>query len=298
MGNFFRTISSFSSNNFVDKRAAIWRHSLWQIRKIFNLFPHDIPVGNFKVRVANKAVANGVGAMVNALGYFDPNNMHFLEELYQAKKCTNFYDVGANIGFYSLLVASSMPEAQICAFEPHPGTFSMLKENLLLNGLETRIRCWQTALGRIDGKVNFIDNPGSPINTVLPEDITDQAAKTIRVDIRRGETFFRETGISPEVLKIDVEGFENEVLVGFAECLPSVKLILSECQNVAQTKDFLCGEFGFNGPYKMDFKARRLMNEPGFSNEDWLFLSREFIADLAKSGFDCRIAQTTRPEQA
>jgi FkbM family methyltransferase len=287
MGNFLRTISSFSSNHFVSKRVAVWRHTLWQGRKILNLFPYDIPMGKFDVRVADRAVANGIGAMVNALGYFDPNNMYFLEEIFQRKICKNFYDVGANIGVYSLLVASSALEAGVCAFEPHPKTFSLLRENVFLNGFDNSIQCFQSALGETNGKVNFTDNPGSPVNIVLPDDRVDQTVKTIQVDIRRGDSFAQETGVFPEAIKIDVEGFENDVLRGFSACLPTVKMVLVECQNVVQTTELLCSKFGFAGPFKIDYKSRCLVNLPAFSYEDWLYLSPPFLAKLSDCGFNC-----------
>ena len=293
MGNFFRTINLFKRNHYVNWWVAVWRHTLWQGRKILNLFPCDIPMGRFVVRIADRSVANGVGAMINALRYYDPNNMHFLEEIFQSKTCTCFYDVGANIGIYSLIVASSVLDARICAFEPHPDTFSLLKANVSLNKYEGRIQCFQTALGEEEGQIAFTDEPGSPVNQVVLEDRENLARKTIRVDIRTGDALFQETGISPEVLKIDVEGYEDHVLLGFKASLSAVKVIFIECQDVSKTARILCNEFGFLGPFKMDYRSRRLISEPGFSYEDWLFFSPRFLAPLSDCGFDCRLAQVS-----
>jgi FkbM family methyltransferase len=286
MGNYFRTLASFSKNHYVNWWGAAWRHTLWQVRKILNFFPCDIPVGKFTVRVADRKVANGVGATVNASGYFDPNNMHFLEDVFRHELCTNFYDVGANIGVYSLLVASSSIEARICAFEPHPDTFSFLLANVSLNKFGGRIRCFQAALGEEEGQIDFTDEPGSPVNKVLTEARENSALEKIRVAIRRGDAIHKETGMSPEVLKIDVEGFEDHVLRGFSASFSTVKMILVECQDVSETAKILCSEYGFAGPFKMDYKNRRLVRDD-FSYEDWLFLSEGFLATLSDCGFEC-----------
>ena len=46
-----------------------------------------------------------------------------------------FFDIGANVGWYSLHLAQSRPEAQVYAFEPLPTTYEWLKRNIALNGL-------------------------------------------------------------------------------------------------------------------------------------------------------------------
>ena len=81
--NFFRTVSIIYKNKFVNPYFATFRHVLWAFRKVFNIFPCDLKLGGLIVRVANLSVANGIGALVNAMEYYDPNNMLMLKEIFK-----------------------------------------------------------------------------------------------------------------------------------------------------------------------------------------------------------------------
>jgi FkbM family methyltransferase len=282
--NFFHTMSLFWKNPFINPWDAVWRHTLWQGRKILNLFPTNIHREKFDVRVANRAVANGTGALINAMGYYDPNNMYFLEEIFRHELCKSFYDVGANIGIYSLIVASSALQTSVYAFEPHPVTFSLLQENIALNGLQERIRAFPIALGKTKGEVEFTDIPGSSTNRVIINGNLS-TSPTTTVEMYTGDSLIQQLGGSPDVVKIDVEGFENQVLWGFEHTLPFVNLLLVESQNLAETTKILAGEFNFSGPYKMDFRAKRLAHSASPPWEDWIFVQPNFLSRLAEAGY-------------
>ena len=96
--------------------------------------------------------------------------------------------------------------------------------------------------------------------------------KTLVVQASRGESFCDEKGIIPQVLKIDVEGFENHVLAGFANVLDAIEIILIECWDLEKTIDLLHNDFGFLGPYKVDSKRHRFVSED-IHHEDWLFVN-------------------------
>lgn len=280
--NFFHTVSLFWKNPFIKPWRATWRHMMWQGRKALNRFPCNISLRKITLRVANRTVA-GIGALVNAMGYYDPNNMHFLEEIFSRGLCTSFYDVGANIGIYSLIVAGSSPLSKVVAFEPHPETFLLLQENVSLNGFQN-VCAWSIALGDENGTIEFTDNAGSSVNRVIVDDKC--SSPVIVVEMRTGDTLVQDTGLVPDVLKIDVEGFENQVLRGFKNTLSSVKLLLVECQNLSWTTRILSGEFGFLGPYKVDFRARRLAQSASPPWEDWIFISPSFLDTLSQEGFN------------
>nr|BAL53461.1 methyltransferase, FkbM family [uncultured Chloroflexota bacterium]BAL55902.1 methyltransferase, FkbM family [uncultured Chloroflexota bacterium] len=255
---------------------------LWQGRKALNRFPCDISLRKITLRVGNRTVA-GIGALVHAMGYYDPNNMYFLEEIFSKGLCTSFYDVGANIGIYSLIVASSSPFAKVAAFEPHPKTFLLLQENISLNGFQN-VRPWPVALGDENRTIEFTDDAGSPVNRVVVDE--KPSSPVIVVQMRTGDALVQDTGLVPDVLKIDVEGFENQVLWGFKNTLSSIKLLLVECQNLSWTTQILSGEFGFLGPYKINFRARRLAQNASPPWEDWLFVQPSFLKALSQAGFN------------
>jgi FkbM family methyltransferase len=267
--NFFRTVSIINKNKYINSYVGIFRHVLWVLRKLFNIFPCDLKLGDQLIRVANRSIANGNGALINAMEYYDPNNMLLLKELFQKELYTSFFDIGANIGVYSLIVAGQVKpgSVNVFAFEPHPQTFLLLQENVHLNNLDDRISCVQSALGDYDGIIPFTDNAGNPENRILNGPVGGLGVK-----IQRADKFCESEGIYPQVIKIDVEGFENQVLNGLGTTLSNVQIIFVECWNISETIRILCMQAGFKGPYKNDYKNRKFV----FANihdEDWIFLS-------------------------
>jgi FkbM family methyltransferase len=192
-----------------------------------------------------------------------------------------FFDVGSNIGIYSLIVASNSA-SKIFAFEPHPYTFSLLVENVAPNGYEDRVSCLQFALGNADGLISFTDDPGSPVNHVLGKDERNQ--KEIQVKVLRGEMFCHEQSLHPDVLKIDVEGYEDIVLHGFGEVLKSVQVILVECRSVEKIGRILCDLYNFLGPYKLDYHAHNF-TKVNINYEDWIFVNPQTLNSLTTLGF-------------
>jgi len=245
------------------------RHLGWAGRKLLGAFPYDIKLDRQIVRVADKSVANGVGALLNAMGYYDPNNMYLLMTLFQKNLLDKLFDVGANVGVYSLISAGAAASVRVAAFEPHPYTFSLLEENVKLNHFEDRISCFQVALGDRDGLVHFMDKPGSPENRITEHDI--QEAAGLKVPIQTGNTICDRVGFLPQVLKVDVEGYENSVLAGFGSRLSAVQLVLVECWDIRSTVEILCEQHGFLGPYKVDFRNHYLVRDH-IHDEDWLFI--------------------------
>jgi FkbM family methyltransferase len=275
MCNFFRTTSIFYRNPYIKPNLALLRHILWQFRKITNKFPCEIKLKAFRVIVKNKAVANGAGSLLNAMGYYDPNNMYFLEELFAKKICNVFFDIGAYIGIYSLIAAHQL-NVKVYSFEPHPATFNLLLENIGCNKFENKVTPFQFALPNYDGQTSFSDNPGSPINKIEDE--------SIQVNTLRGDSFCKKQELIPDILKIDVEGHEDKVLVGFGNAIKSAKMIVVESRKINEIKDILTGQHDFLGPYKLDYR-KRIFQADFNSSEDWIFIHPEFKSTLEKFNF-------------
>lgn len=119
-----------------------------------------------------------------------------------------FVDVGANIGAYTVLAAST-PGVRCAAFEPAPETFERLTENIRLNDFGARVHANQLAVGAHDGELVFTKGLDS-VNHVVSRD--DNAEDGMAVPVRRLDTVLR--GENPVVMKIDVEGYEMHVLQG------------------------------------------------------------------------------------
>lgn len=73
-----------------------------------------------------------------------------------AKKVKVFYDIGANIGYYSLLAAFENPDISVVGFEPASGPLHYFRENVLLNGF-SNIQVEDLALSEKSGEITFYE---------------------------------------------------------------------------------------------------------------------------------------------
>jgi len=117
-------------------------------------------------------------------------------------------------------MAKIQPSGAIHAFEPSPRTFERLLANVRANDVERTIECHECAVARSTGRMSFFANPASSgTNRLLPRGHVERKdvveVRTVSLD-----DFVRDSGIqSVDFAKIDVEGFECEVLWGAARVL-------------------------------------------------------------------------------
>ena len=134
-------------------------------------------------------------------------------------------DIGANNGFYSCLFASKVGVwGKVIAFEPTPYAYEELCRNIQINGFESRVECHCQALDMREGvaTLRVFSGTGSVYNSLstvraptgqLPSE--EIAVPTVSLDYILGTLCERFISF----IKIDVEGFERDVLRG-AESLP------------------------------------------------------------------------------
>lgn len=126
-----------------------------------------------------------------------------------------FADVGANIGLYSILAArEASGRLRIDAFEPDPKTAVFLTENLRNNGCES-VTVHGLAVGRTPGTAVF-DNR-SPLLSC--HHLTRAATEGIPVTVTTLDAVFADDPASVKLIKIDVEGFEPDVIAGAREVI-------------------------------------------------------------------------------
>ena len=128
-----------------------------------------------------------------------------------------FVDVGANVGSYTILAAGAVG-ARCVSFEPDPDTMESLQRNVLANSLDSRVELRQTVVGRSEGIAQFTSGADT-LNHVA--DGSDAGA--VPTQMTTLDTALE--GRSTQVLKIDVEGYESEVIAGAAKTLESREII-------------------------------------------------------------------------
>ena len=143
-----------------------------------------------------------------------------------------FVDIGANVGLYSLYVASrSGARARILAIEPQPGIVERLRFNVMINA-SANIAVLPIAVADREGKMALVINERDSGGTWLAKDATTEDGATVtRVICRPLAAILDQAGIfSIDALKIDIEGAEDLALTPFfrtapTELLPRLVLI-------------------------------------------------------------------------
>lgn len=126
---------------------------------------------------------------------------------------TNIIDAGANVGDVTNELMFHFPEATIYAFEPILATY-----NLLMNNVSNKInvKTLNYALGKKDEQIEIFLNPENTINSLKSTYLNEEnsVGKQL-IHVTRVDKFASSVNINHiHVLKIDVEGFEFEVLEG------------------------------------------------------------------------------------
>ncbi len=140
------------------------------------------------------------------------------------------YDVGANIGIYSILLAKAA--GKIIAFEPEGQSFRHLQQNLELNEVRN-VHCIQKALGEESGQAQLFVRDGvtCPRLAEPPPGSEKGRVTSESVAIEKGDQLVASEGLPlPRAVKIDVEGHEHAVLQGLRHTLanPVCKLVCCE----------------------------------------------------------------------
>jgi FkbM family methyltransferase len=183
------------------------------LSKVVNLLragPVDVGYQGASFRFYHQCSATERGAL------FNPD--YNLEELDFLRAHTPeggvFVDVGANVGTYALALAHQVGVAgRVIAVEPHPVIHARLKFNCAASKLE-QVRLVAAAAGPCDGEL-LIETDGDNLgasHVVLGA----PSENAIKVPSLRLERLLEETEIAKvDSLKIDIEGFEDRVLIGF-----------------------------------------------------------------------------------
>ena len=182
-----------------------------------------------------------------------------------------FVDVGANVGYFSLLAASRVgPTGRVLAIEPSPVAFSRLLRTVQANEIsQVTVSC--VAVGAESGEMELYVHPPFrprfkhrylrtfyPIHSpsLIPQEGWDRVA----VPVRPFDEICAEQGIERvDVMKVDVEGFESEVFLGGRRSLTA-----------GRVKALLCefNEPGLREAGSSAAELARLLQELGFREAD------------------------------
>lgn len=271
--------------NAKGKFAALWRVLRWQIAS--RLMPGLIamPYAEDTSLFATRGMTGATGNWY--CGLHEVDEMAFVLHLLRPDE--RFLDVGANVGSYSVL-AGGAAKARVTAVEPIPATFAHLRRNIVLNGLDERVRCCQAGLSDVPGVLRFSVGLDT-VNHVLAdgEDLPGVDVPVMRLDDLVGQDV-------PTLMKIDVEGHELSVLRGGGRTLRDARLLAVIMETNGSGARYgvaddalvaVMTECGF-APFGYDPFRRRLKDSARESGNTVFVRDREAVEER------CRVARKFR----
>jgi FkbM family methyltransferase len=164
----------------------------------------------------------------NPDGYFtneyENDNFSYVLREIKNKPESIIYDLGANIGYFSLLCAATSPQSKIFCFEPIPVNMAILCRHLLINSVKNVFPV-NFAVSDHFGLVDFsADNLSHSYTYKQSSAHYGNRQINIKVGIISMDILITQFGFTkPDIIKIDVEGAEYDVLAGSLNVIKNYK---------------------------------------------------------------------------
>jgi FkbM family methyltransferase len=155
----------------------------------------------------------GVAPFLLEWGFYEKYETAIFESV--VRKGMVVVDIGANIGYYTLLASHLVgEEGKVFAFEPDPSNYDLLLRNIEINNC-TNIIPVRKAISSKSGRMKlFLDKSNLGGHSLQEANV--ESNEFVTVDIVRLDDFFRNMSYKIDVIKMDVQGSEMNVLEGMA----------------------------------------------------------------------------------
>ena len=193
---------------------SLLRWARWQVGSRILPGPVAIPYVNDSRLLVAPGMTGATGNIYCGLHEFE--DMAFV--LHVLRPGDLFVDVGANIGSYSILAATT--GARCLACEPVPETFQHLLRNIALNGFSAQVDAHNVAVGASRGRLRFTRDLDTVNHVLAPN---ESGVETTEVEVFTLDDLLAND--PPAVIKIDVEGYETEVIRGSESTLLGASLV-------------------------------------------------------------------------
>jgi FkbM family methyltransferase len=140
-------------------------------------------------------------------GLMEYEDMSFL--LHYLNQADTFYDIGANVGAYTIL-ASGVTKAKSIAFEPLPSTYDRLIDQIKVNRIDHLLEARNNGVGSKLDSLEFTNN----LNCMNKVNTDPNNTDVTKVEVITLDSCYEPN--TPSFVKIDVEGYEKFVLEGGA----------------------------------------------------------------------------------
>jgi len=192
---------------------------------------NDEFIVNFKNIRLSLNIRDPIDKIIFYKNEYEEKQIRFLSRWIKKNKPNIFIDVGANFGVYSLRISKLFKMLKIIAIEPVLTTFNKLKNNIKINNLKKRIKIYNVGLSNTSGtkkmitlkRRNYIQSGGFSFNIPKRKLHNDEVTQYHKSIIGDKILKFKKEKI---VIKIDVEGYENKVLLGIKNLLNNNRILL------------------------------------------------------------------------
>lgn len=214
---------------------------------------------SFRVRAQSGATFGGtttdlVQRSIYWFGTWEPNLTAWIRR--RLASGDTFVDVGANAGYYTLLAARLVgAQGRVISVEPSPTIFRLLADAIAANRA-TNITAVQAAAGRIGGKATIFRGPDDQLgwSSLRPDWKANLQSEAV-VDVFPLDDLVRaEERGRVRIVKIDVEGFEADVIAGALELIASAGRAEFVVEIDPETYPTVCAQFESKGfhPYLLE----------------------------------------------
>lgn len=153
--------------------------------------------------------------------FFEGDTLRYIKSKYmdgwREEQCT-IVDVGGNLGNHAVFFSTQIKNAKVYSFEPMIETYKILIKNIKINDLDNKVKVYNMACGDLDGHASPISyNPYDTGGTSIKNDELGEIIVVRLDDMVKDKVDF---------LKIDVEGFEYNVLLGAKNILNNFSPII------------------------------------------------------------------------
>jgi FkbM family methyltransferase len=171
-------------------------------------FLRQVNIGGLKLVVPSN---EDVGRSIAYLGSYEPEETDYLLRTFRPDDVC--FDVGANIGYYTTLMARAVASGHVHAFEPDPVCSSLLELNVRINEL-SNASLNRTAVGAQPGRAQLVRSTDSGFNS-LRDTGRRPVSSMVDVPMSTIDSYIETSGTGRvDIFKVDVEGAEGLVLEG------------------------------------------------------------------------------------
>lgn len=203
--------------------------------KIFLLFLRPKATGEYQVKLRRNPVSLNVRGAMDVWAVKET----FLDEFYTrygvpVQDGWKVVDIGAGVGDFSIYAAYGRPETKVYAFEPFPGSFILLENNLVQNDMDNVLPFQQAVWGNA-GELTLDVSVGEPLQFSSREVFVEQVKpeQVVVSAITLADVLAEQNLDRVDLLKLDCEGAEYEILMKTPlEVLTRVQRIVMEYHNV------------------------------------------------------------------